>query len=69
MPRCWSNEEMYELVENVETQYKFLTSAFAVSKTKCMVDNKWLDITDTINALGAGLKLDVEKMKSPGKKM
>ena len=69
MPRCWSSEEMYELVENVETQYKFLTSALAVSKTKCMVDNKWLDITDTINAAGAGPKLDVKKMKSPGKKM
>ena len=59
---------MYELVENVETQYKFLTSALAVSKTKCMVDNKWLNITDTIDVLGAGPKPDVEKMKSPGKK-
>ena len=63
MPRRWSSEEMHELVENVETHYNFLASALTISKTKSMVDNKWLDITDSINALGAGPKLEVEKVK------
>ena len=63
MPRRWSSEEVHELVENVETHYNFLTSALTISKTKSMVDNKWLDITDSINALGADPKLDVEKVK------
>ena len=57
MPRRWSSEEVHELVENVETYYNFLTSAPTISKTKSMVDNKWLDIT------GAGPKLEVEKVK------
>ena len=63
MPRRWSSEEVHELVEYVETHYNFLTSALTISKTKSMVDNKWLDITDSINALGAGPKLEVEKVK------
>ena len=63
MPRRWSSEEVHELVENVETHYDFLTSALTISKTKSMVDNKWLDITDSINALGTGPKLEVEKVK------
>ena len=75
MPRRWSSEEVHELVENVETHYNFLTSALTISKTKSIVDNMWLGITDSINALSAGPKLEVEKvekkwfdMKSTAKK-
>ena len=50
-------------MENVETHYEFLTGPLTNSKTKGMVDAKWLEITQRINALGAGSKLEVDKVK------
>ena len=63
MPRRWTSEEVNDLVENVETHYEFLTSPLTNSKMKGMVDAKWLEITQRINALGAGIKLEVDKVK------
>jgi len=63
MPRRWNNEEVRVLVEEVEANYDFLTGAFTPSKTKAMVDGKWLGICDNINALGGGAKLEVDQVK------
>ena len=46
MPRRWTSEEVNDLVENVETHYEFLTGPLTNSKTKSMVDAKWLEITE-----------------------
>ena len=48
------------LVEEVDANYEFLTSALSASKTKIMVDAKWNEICRNINALGIGTTLDVE---------
>ena len=57
MPRRCTSEEVNDLVEHVETHYEFLTGPLTNSKTKGMVDAKWLKITQRINALGAGRSL------------
>ena len=38
----------------VQKNYAFLTGTFTPSKTKAMVDKKWSEIADAINALGCG---------------
>ena len=63
MPRRWTSEEANDLVENVEIHYEFLTGPLTNSKTKGMVDAKWQEITQRINALGAGPKSEVDKVK------
>ena len=63
MPRRWSNEEVRVLVEEVDANNEFLTSALSVSKTKIMLDAKWNEICRNINALGIGTTLEVEKVK------
>ena len=48
MPRRWSNEEVRVLVEGVDANYEFLTSAPSASITKIMVDAKWNEICRNI---------------------
>ena len=63
MPRRWSCEEVRMLVQKIDANYEFLTSALSASKTKIMVDAKWNEIFRNINALGIGTTLEVEKVK------
>ena len=63
MPRLWSNEEVQVLLEEVDVNYEFLTSALGASKTKIMVDAKWNEICRNINALRIGTTLENVKKK------
>ena len=51
------------LVEEVDANYEFLTSALSAAQTKIMVDAKWNEISTKINAFGIGTRLEAEKVK------
>ena len=55
--RRWSQTETELLIDMVQKNYTFLTGTFTPSKTKAMVDKKWSEITDAINALGCGFAI------------
>ena len=52
--RRWSDEETNKLVELMFIHYKFVTEALTPKKTRQMVDERWKQITDSINSIGSG---------------
>ena len=52
--RRWSAAESAKLVELIQENYSFIFEALNPGKTRKMVDDKWAEITDSINALAAG---------------
>ena len=52
--RRWESAEVEKLVDLIGDQYSFLFSSLNISKTKRMVDEKWMDITNLINGTGIG---------------
>jgi len=52
--RQWEEDESKLLINLVEENYNFLFESLAPNKTKQMVDQKWQEIVEKINALGVG---------------
>ena len=52
--RRWTAKETEKLVDLVAESYSFLTEGFTPSKTAVMVNEKWDDITASINSLASG---------------
>ena len=63
MARRWVLEEVNVVVELVEENNEFLTSALSPTKTKPMVEKKWQVVASGVNALNAGTPYPVEKVK------
>ena len=63
MARRWVPEEVNVLVDLVEENYEFLTSALSATKTKRMVEERWQIVASGVNALNAGTPYPVEKVK------
>ena len=62
--RRWSGSETNLLVDLVKKHYDFLTSACNPKKSRTMVENKWAEITEAVNALGGGTaKLTSEQIQ------
>jgi len=52
--RQWADTETTKLLDLIVSNYAFLFEAFTPSRSKQMVDQKWVDIASNINSLGAG---------------
>ena len=52
--RQWDEEEKNFLINLVETNYNYLFISLTPNKTKQMVDKRWVEIVQKINALGVG---------------
>ena len=55
--RRWTMPETIKLVDLVGENYSLLFQAIDNSKSRKMVDDKWMEITAAINALGSGKSL------------
>ena len=62
--RQWVEDEKNKLLDLIEQNHGFLFDGLTPHKTKQMVDQKWMDIFNEINALGMGSSpLTVKKAK------
>ena len=66
--RRWTHAETKKLVELIAEDFNFLFDAVNPAKTRQMVDDKWADITNKVNALGSGsVKLTVKQVDTKWK--
>ena len=50
----YDEEEKNLLIDLVETNYNYLFNSLTPNKTKRMVDKRWVEMVQKINALGVG---------------